>query len=460
LALIEAGLPAIANVLLLGFLKKHPVLPCRGKFLPKTPQLSSDRMHIKTLLNRIEKQPGFIYDQCQWRDSGPPALVITLRPQAGSKPICSKCGERRPGYDTLRVRTFAFVPLWAIPVFFLYAPRRVQCPTCGVKVEKLPWAAGKSHLTISYAWFLATWCKRLSWKEVAEVFKTSWDTVFRSVEMAVNWGLAHRNIDGITAIGIDEICWRKRKDKFVTLVYQLDQGKRRLLWIGPDRTAKTFREFFDWLGTARSRQLRFICSDMWKSYLVVIAEKAAGAVNILDRFHIMSHMSKAIDEVRANETKELKKNGKEPLLTKSRWCLLKRPENLTEKQVDRLKDLLACNLRTVRAYLLKEDFQRFWGYSSPAWAGKFLDAWCTRTMRSKIKPMKKVAKMLRAHRPLLLNWFRAKNTIALGCVEGFNNKAKVVTKRSYGFRTYDGLKIALYHGLGDLPTPKATHRFC
>jgi transposase len=99
---------------------------------------------------------------------------------------------------------------------------------------------------------------------VAEAFKTSWDTVFRSVEMAVNWGLAHRDIDGITAIGTDEICWRKRKDKFVTLVYQLDQGKRRLLWIGPDRTAKTFREFFDWLGTARSRQLRFICSDMWK----------------------------------------------------------------------------------------------------------------------------------------------------------------------------------------------------
>ena len=199
---------------------------------------------------------------------------------------------------------------------------------------------------------------------------------------------------------------------------------------------------------------------MWKSDLAVIAERAAGAVNILDRFHIMSHMSKAIDEVRANETKELKKNGKEPLLTKSRWCLLKRPENLTGKQVDRLKDLLACNLRTVRAYLLKEDFQRFWGYSSPAWAGKFLDAWCTRTMRSKIKPMKKVARMLRAHRPLLLNWFRAKNTIALGCVEGFNNKAKVITKRSYGFRTYDALKIALYHGLGDLPIPKATHRFC
>src|SRR5665647_110802 len=137
-----------------------PVLSCRGVFIKcilpyltgesffqKTPQDWPDRMHVKTILNRIEKQPGFIYDTCKWRDPGLPALVITLRPQAGSKPICSKCGERRPGYDTLRVRNFAFVPLWGIPVLFLYAPRRVQCPTCGVKVERLPWAAGESHLT-------------------------------------------------------------------------------------------------------------------------------------------------------------------------------------------------------------------------------------------------------------------------------------------------------------------------
>jgi len=418
-------------------------------------------MQVKTILNRIEKQPGFIYDACKWRTApGKLALEITLRPQSGQLAICSGCGQRRPGYDTLRQRFFEFVPLWGILVFFLYAPRRVDCPDCGVKVERLPWARGKSHLTITYAWFLATWAKRLSWKEVAEVFHTSWDSVVRSVKMAVDWGLVHRDLSGIMAIGADEICWRKRKEKFVTLVYQLDAGKRRLLWIGRDRTARTFRSFFEWLGEKRCQGLRFVCSDMWKPYLRVITEMAPAAVNVLDRFHVMSHMSKAIDEVRAKEAKELKAKGKEPLLTGSRWCLLKRPENLTDNQVERLKDLLAYNIKTVRAYLLKEDFQRFWEYISPFWAGKFLDAWCTRTMRSRLKPMKKVAKMLRNHRGLLLNWFRAKGEIALGCVEGFNNKAKVTTKRSYGFRSYDLLKIALYHTLGDLPTPEFTHRFC
>jgi transposase len=418
-------------------------------------------MQIKTILNRIEKQPGFIYDACKWRTQpGMLALEITLRPQSRQQAICSGCGQRRPGYDTLRQRSFEFVPLWGILVFFLYAPRRVDCPDCGVKVERLPWAQGKSHLTITYAWFLATWAKRLSWKEVAGVFHTSWDSVVRSVKMAVEWGLVHRDLSGIMAIGVDEICWRKRKEKFVTLVYQLDAGKRRLLWIGRDRTARTFRSFFEWLGEKRCQGLRFVCSDMWKPYLRIITEMAPAAANVLDRFHVMSHMSKAIDEVRAKEAKELRAKGKEPLLTGSRWCLLKRPENLTDNQVERLKDLLAYNMKTVRAYLLKEDFQRFWDYISPFWAGRFLDAWCTRTMRSRIKPMKKVAKMLRKHRGLLLNWFRAKGEIALGCVEGFNNKAKLTTKRSYGFRSYDLLKIALYHALGDLPTPEFTHRFC
>jgi transposase len=351
--------------------------------------------------------------------------------------------------------------LWGIKVFFLYPLRRVNCPRCGVKVERVPWAQGKSRLTITYAWFLAGWAKRLSWKDVATVFRISWDTVVRSVKMAVAWGLAHRSLEGITAIGIDEIAWGPGQRKYATLVYQIDAGAKRLLWIGRERTEKTLRRFFQMLGTERSGQLRFVCSDMWKPYLRVIAELATHAVNVLDRFHIVAHLSKAIDEVRAKEFKELRaKKGKAAVLSGSRWCLLKRPENLTEAQDVKLKDLLACNLKTVRAYLLKEDFQWFWQYVSPAWAGKFLDGWCQRVMRSRLKPMKKVAKMLRAHRDLLLNWFRARGRIALGAVEGFNNKAKVTTKRAYGFRSYDLLELALYQTLGDLPEPETAHKFC
>jgi transposase len=139
--------------------------------------------------------------------------------------------------------------------------------------------------------------------------------------------------------------------------------------------------------------------------------------------------------------------------------LLKRPENLTDKQEIKLAELVQYNLRSIRAYLLKEDFQQFWTYVSPYYAGRFLDAWCTRTMRSKIEPMKKMAKTLRKHRPLLMSWFRARGELSSGVVEGFNNKAKLTMRKSYGFRTFRGIEIALYHAMGDLPEPELTHRF-
>jgi len=168
-------------------------------------------MLLKSILNRIQLHHGFVYGPiCLVEKAKGLLLEIWIRPRQGSRPLCSVCGNPGPGYDTLPVRRFEFVPLWGISVFFLYALRRVDCPACGVKVERVPWAEGKNHLTTTYAWFLAKWAKRLSWKETAEAFQTSWDNVFRSVKMAVAWGLANRNLDDITAIGIDEICWRKK----------------------------------------------------------------------------------------------------------------------------------------------------------------------------------------------------------------------------------------------------------
>jgi len=127
--------------------------------------------------------------------------------------------------------------------------------------------------------------------------------------------------------------------------------------------------------------------------------------------------------------------GYEPLLKRSRWCLLKRPENLTDTQRLKLRDLVRYNLQSVRAYLLKEQFQQLWHYHSPTWAGKFLDGWCTQTMRSRIEPMKKFARTVRAHRELLLNYFRARKQFSSGVIVGLNNKAKVSMSKAYGFRT-------------------------
>ena len=179
----------------------------------------------------------------------------------------------------------------------------------------------------------------------------------------------------------------------------------------------------------------------------IIREKCSQALHILDRFHIVAKMNTALDEVRNGESRRMASEGRSPLLKKSRWLLLKREENLKTEQRFRLRDLLRYNLKTVRAYLLKEAFQQLWEYNSPVWAAKFLDEWCRQTMRSRIEPMKKIARSLRKHRELILNYFRAHKLLSSGVVEGLNNKAKVTMRKSYGFRTFRALELALYHSL-------------
>lgn len=414
-------------------------------------------MLLTRLLNACHRFPGFVYAGARL-DEAAKTIEVDVRPRRGSKPICSGCGKPARGYDTLSERRFEFIPAWGFAVLLLYRMRRVECSACGVKVEQVPWGIGKHTLTQAYMLYLAHWARKLSWQETARSFHTSWEKVCQAVEYVVQWGLEHRQLGPIRAIGVDEIAYG-RGHAYLTLVYQIEAGCVRLLWVGKERTEESFEKFFTLIGKELAGKIEFVCSDMWKPYLKVVAKHCTNALNILDRFHVVAKMNLAIDEVRAGEARRLVQDGYEPVLKKSRWCLLKRRENLTDKQRIKLSDVLRYNLRSVRAYLLKEEFQRFWEYDSPTWAGKFLDQWCAQVMRSRIEPMKKFAKTMRAHRELLLNYFRAKKAYSSGVVEGLNNKAKVTMRKAYGFRTFRITEISLYHALGKLPEPKLTHSF-
>ena len=412
---------------------------------------------LTRLLNACHHFPGFVYESARLCEASQ-TIEIDVRSRKGSKPICSCCNRPGSGYDTLASRRFEFIPVWGFAVILLYAMRRVDCRDCGVKVETVPWAIGKHTLTRAYMLFLAQWARKLSWKETAQSFRTSWEKVAQAVEWVVDWGLAHRELGTIRALGVDEIQYG-RGHNYLTLVYQIEASCVRLLWVGQERTKESFAKFFVMIGKRLCEKVEFVCSDMWRPYIEMIALHCPNALNILDRFHIVAKMNKAIDEVRAEEARRMTRDGYEPVLRKSRWCLLKRPQNLTDNQRLRLRDLLHYNLRSVRAYLLKEEFQQIWDYISPVWAGRFLDQWCTRVMRSRIEPMKKFARTVRAHRELILNYFHARKQFSSGIVEGLNNKAKVTMRKAYGFRTFRTTEIALYHALGKLPEPPTTHTF-
>src|SRR5271168_582152 len=415
-------------------------------------------MRLPRILNQCHPIPGFVYGRASFADDEQ-SILIPVRPRKGSAAVCSGCHQPAPGYDRLPERRFEFIPFWGFLVFLLYQMRRVDCPRCqAVVVEEVPWGDGKRTLTRAYMLFLARWARRLSWKETAEAFRTSWDKVFDAVEHVVTFGLEHRVLGRIDAIGVDEIQYAKGH-KYLTLVYQIDLDVTRLLWVGRERTIESFQGFFKVIGDELASKIVFVCSDMWEPYLKVIREKCSEALHILDRFHIVAKMNKALDEVRVGESRRMASDGLAPLLKKSRWLLLKREENLQVEQRFRLRDLLRYNLKTVRAYLLKEAFQQLWDYNSPAWAAKFLDEWCRQTIRSRIEPMKKIARSLRQHRELILNYFRAHKLLSSGVVEGLKNKAKVTMRKSYGFRTFRALELALYHSLGKLPEPDSTHDF-
>jgi len=260
-------------------------------------------MDIKAILKRCHPIKGFIYEK-SWFGVDQ-SIVVKLRPRHGTMAVCLGCGIRRKTYDTARnPRSFIFIPFWGFAVVLLYCMRRVDCRRCGVTTEMVPWADGKQQSCYAYRQFLAFWAKRLSWTEVGRTFKASWGVVFRSVKWVVDWGLAHRDLSGVGAIGIDEIAvWKGHK--YLTIVYQIDEGARRMLWVGRDRTEQTLTDFFTMFGTARAAALRYVASDMWKPYLRVTTRFASNAVHVLDRFHIVAKLNKTIDEVRAGEARKL-----------------------------------------------------------------------------------------------------------------------------------------------------------
>ena len=426
------------------------------------------QLHVKTLLNAVQHFAGFVYQDVRLRrhrDGRPAGIEITVAAHGGFRAKCSHCRQPAPGYDHLAPRSWLFVPLWGLATWFRYSPRRVECPEHGVVVEHVPWSEGKRPVTTAMMGFLARWARRLSWRETAVVFGTSWEMVYRSVAWFVEWGLAHRELTGVQSIGVDEIHWGKSKgaDCFLTVIYQIDADCRRLLWVGRKRTQATLRRGLAVLGREVVGGLRFVCSDMWRPYLNVIAAEIGQALHVLDRFHITMHLNQAVDQVRRAESVRLRAaaSNQAAMLKAMRWKLLRRGSRVRGRARSQLNALVASKLATARAWILKETFEHFWSYRSLTWAGYFLDDWTWRALRSRLAPMQKVARMLRSHQDLLFNWFKAKGEVSSGAVEGLNNKIRVVTRRSYGFRTFKAMEIALYHTLGRLPEPEEfTHRFC
>lgn len=209
---------------------------------------STPPIQFKTLLNKAHRFKTFVDHSVRMNGEGDKARTIAvIIPRANAKPRCSGCEKPRPGYDRMpRPREFEFIPVWNIPVSLSYTMRRVDCPTCGIKVEAVPWAQGKHACCDAYRHLLASWARRLSWKETAACFQTNWDTVCRLVKWGVDFGLKRCDLEDVTAIGVDEVS-NSKGHKYMTPVYQINSGRKRLLGVIRDRDTQSLTSFFEYL---------------------------------------------------------------------------------------------------------------------------------------------------------------------------------------------------------------------
>jgi transposase len=317
----------------------------------------------------------------------------------------------------------------------------VRCRRCGsVKQEKLPWLADNPFYTRRFAFYVGRRCRSSTIRDVARELRLDWKTV-KALEMEyMREQLRRVGTPAPTVIGIDEISIRKGHT-YRIVVSDLVRG--RPIWFGGhDRSEASLDEFFAWLGPKKCRKIRLAVMDMWKAFRNSTLKEgnAPQAAILYDKFHVLAHLGEAMDKVRKREYARL--SGEDRRFVKGqKYTLLSHWENLSLEGRKALRLLFKANRRLNKAYLLKESFHQLWDYRSPGWARRFFDNWRGALRWQRLEPFQQFARMIEAHWEGIEAYCHEENKVALGFVEGLNNKIRVIQRRAYGLRDEEYLRL-------------------
>lgn len=318
--------------------------------------------------------------------------------------------------------------------------RRVLCPKCkAVKQETLKWLAEGGRFTKRFEDEIGRQCRDMTVKRVAEINRLNWDQV-RRMEMAYMRKLLESKpiSNNLRAIGIDEVSIRKRH------IYQVvvaDLVEQRPIWMGGDgRKEQDLDQFYDAIGTDRRASIGLVVMDMWKPFRKSTIKNAPSAKIVFDKFHVIQHLSKALDQVRRNEYKRVSGRSRK-YIKGQRYTLLSNKANLDTDGRRSLKLLLKANRRLHKAYLLKESFGQLWDYNNPVWAKKFFDNWKAQLRWQRLKSYEKFAAMIERHWDGIVSYCDPNNKVSLGFMEGLNNKIRVIQRRAYGIKNREYLML-------------------
>lgn len=326
-------------------------------------------------------------------------------------------------------------------IYLEFDVRRVQCRSCGkVKRERLDFLADSAFHAKRFAYYVGRRCRSTTIKDLAKELRLDWDTIKTLDKQYMQAQLAKAGTPGPKAIGIDEISIRKGHTYRIVVS---DLLRRRPIWFGgEDRSEASMAMFYDWLGEKKTKGIRLAVMDMWKPFRNVTMARAPQAAILFDKFHIMGHLGKALDEVRKAEYRRL--SGQDRSFIKGqKYTLLSHRENLTPTGRHNLKRLLAANKRLNTAYLLKESFGQLWDYQREGWARRFFDNWRASLKWQRLKPYEKFAEMIERHWDGIAAHCKPDNKVSLGFVEGLNNKIRVIQRRAYGLRDEEYLRLKI-----------------
>ena len=307
-----------------------------------------------------------------------------------------------------------------------------------MKQEKLDWLAENPFYTKRFAFFVGRRCRVTTIKDVAQETHLDWKTVKELEKQYMREQLRRAGTPGPKAIGIDEISIRKGHTYRIVVS---DLIRRRPIWFGgEDRKAASMALFYDWLGEKKTQGIRLAVMDMWKPFHNVTAARAPQAAILYDKFHILRHLGDALDEVRKSEYRRLS-GADRSYIKGQKYTLLSRRENLTLNGRQALKKVLMANKRLNTAYLLRESFGQLWDYQREGWARRFFENWRASLKWQRLKPYEKFANMIDRHWDGIAAYCKPENKVALGFVEGLNNKIRVIQRRAYGLRDEEYLRL-------------------
>jgi transposase len=394
-------------------------------------------VRVSTAFKRLLRLPGASVADVSFTDEG---VLVTVRLRRRRR-VCGGCGQTGPlEIHDRRIKRWRHLDLGASRCTVECELRRLRCPDCGVRLEAVPWARPGAAHTRDFEDLIAWLAQQMAFAPIARLLRVGWHTIGPIVARVVADHLDQRRLQGLVAIGVDEISYR-RHHRYLTSV--ADHATGAIVWCSPGRNSATLQGFFDELGP-RKDSIRAVSIDMSGEYQRAIREAVPDAEICFDPFHVVRLAARATDQVRRDEwnAHERSHTATGRWVKHTRWSLLKAPERQTVGQLATLWEVQQANRRLYRAFLLREELRLLYQLDDPELAPAHLDAWLAWASRSRLRPFTRLARTLREHRKGILAAIRL--GLTNGRLEGLNSKIRLISHRAFGFHSPDPLIALVY----------------